>query len=225
MSAVRTLTVDDDLALSRVGYERGELLQPDAGPSHAHRYRVDTGSSLVVDGLVLLESTGAGLRFLDTNGRALTVRDLRRFRILLKLADGRPPTAAPPTPAGALRPALPDVHPGLLDLRDDALDNDLLDGVDFAVIGVSGAVGDECIVFEATPERFLVSYRDAGVVTELFTSRPMAQARAVFLDEACWLGAERGRGTYVGRSQAVGTEDWTPAQVVAAYERRLLGDD
>ena len=53
----------------------------------------------------------------------------------------------------------------------------------------------------------------------LFTSRTMAQARAVFLDEACWLGAERGRGTYVGRSQAVGTEDWAPAQVVAAYER------
>jgi hypothetical protein len=46
----------------------------------------------------------------------------------------------------------------------------------------------------------------------------------VFLDEACWLGAERGRGPYVGRAQAVGTEDWTPAQVVAAYERRLLGE-
>ena len=38
-------------------------------------------------------------------------------------------------------------------------------------------------------------------------------------------GAERGRGPCVGRSQAVGTEDWTPAQVVAAYERRLLGED
>ena len=79
-------------------------------------------------------------------------------------------------------------------------------------------------MFDAT-DGFLVSYRDGGVASELFTSRAMAQARAVFLDEACWLGAERGRGTYVGRSQAVGTEDWTPAQVVAAYERRLLGDD
>ena len=44
----------------------------------------------------------------------------------------------------------------------------------------------------------------------------------MFLDEACWLGAERGRGPYVGREQAVGTEDWTSAQIVAAYERRLL---
>ena len=43
----------------------------------------------------------------------------------------------------------------------------------------------------------------------------------MFLDEACWLGAERGRGPYVGRAQAVGTEG-PPAQVVAAYERRLL---
>jgi len=222
MSAVRTLTVDDDLSLSRVGYERGVVLQPGAGSSHAHRYRVDTGSSLVVDGLVLLETTEAGLRFLDTNGVPLTVRDLRRFRILLKVADGRASTAAPSV---APSPAPPTAPADLVDLRDDALDNELLDGVDFAVLGVTGAVGDECIVFEAGGGGFRVSYRDAGVATELFTSRTMAQARAVFLDEACWLGGERGRGTYVGRSQAVGTEDWAPAQVVAAYERRLLGDD
>ena len=223
MSTVRTLTVDDDLRLSRVGYERGEVLQPDTGSTNAHRYRVDTRSSLVVDGLVLLESTEAGLRFLDTNGLALTVRDLRRFRILLKLADGRPirPSASAATPV----PAPPTAPPDLVDLRVDALDNDLLDGVDFAVVGVSGSVGDECIVFEAAAGGFRVSYRDAGAESDLFTTRAMAQARAVFLDEACWLGAERGRGTYVGRSQAVGTEDWTPAQVVAAYERRLLGDD
>ena len=46
MSVVRTLTADDDLALSRVGYERGEVLVPDTGASNAHRYRVDTTSSL-----------------------------------------------------------------------------------------------------------------------------------------------------------------------------------
>ncbi|WP_034620678.1 hypothetical protein [Cellulomonas sp. URHE0023] len=235
MSAVRTLTVDDDLTLSRIGYERGEVLQPDDGGPLAHRYRVDTSSSLVVDGLVLLESTEAGLRFLDTNGLALTVRDLRRFRILLKVADARPAAAragapvattrAPQPPTGESGPDLAKVPQELRDLRDDALDNDLLDGVDFAVVGVSGSVGAECIAFEPAGEGFRVSYRDAGVATELFASRSMAQARAVFLDEACWLGAERGRGAYVGRSQAVGTEDWTPAQVVAAYERRLLSDD
>ena len=226
MSAVRTLTVDDDLALSRAGYERGEVFQLDSGSSGVHRYRIDNRSSLVVDGLVRLESTDRGFRFLDTNGLALTVRDLRRFRILLKVADGRPSAAAAPSRSTAVPgPALPNAHPDLLELRDNALDNELLDDVDFAVLGVSGSVGDECIMFEAATEGFLVSYRDGGVASELFTARAMAQARAVFLDEACWLGAERGRGSYVGRSQAVGTEDWTPAQVVAAYERRLLGDD
>jgi hypothetical protein len=105
------------------------------------------------------------------------------------------------------------------DLRLDALDNDLLDGADFAV---EGAHGSECILFAATPDGYEVLYTDMGVTRTLFASRSFAQARAVFLDEACWLGAERGRGPYVGRAQAVGTEDWTPAQVVAAYERRVL---
>ena len=220
MSSVRTLSVDDDLALARVGYERGEVLVPDDGSPAAHRYRVDPTSSLVADGLVRVESSGTATRFLDTNGVALTVRDLRRFRILLKVADARPPAptdAAPPAP-------VQDASPDLVDLRDDALDNDLLDGVDFAVVGASGSIGEECIVFEAGPDGFVVAYRERGVTSTLFAARSMAQARAVFLDEACWLGADRGRGTYVGRSQAVGTEDWTPAQVVAAYERRLLGD-
>ncbi|WP_426593618.1 hypothetical protein ACPPVS_18050 [Cellulomonas sp. McL0617] len=221
MSVVRTLTADDDLSLSRVGYERGDVLVPDDRTASAHRYRVDTASSLVVDGLVLLESSDAGVRFLDTNRVPLTVRDLRRFRILLKIADGHPGSGS--APRGSLV-ALPGASPDLADLRDDALDNDLLDGVDFAVLGASASVGDECIVFEAAADEFVVSYRDGGVARTLLAVRSMAQARAVFLDEACWLGAERGRGTYVGRSQAVGTEDWAPAQVVAAYERRLLGD-
>ena len=108
------------------------------------------------------------------------------------------------------------------ELREDALDNDLLDGVDFAVASVSPRHGSECILFDASPDGFLVLYTDMGVTRTLFASRQLAQARAVFLDEACWLGAERGRGPYVGRAQAVGTEDWGPAQVVAAYERRLL---
>ena len=77
----------------------------------------------------------------------------------------------------------------------------------------------EAITFD---EGFTVGYRDAGTTSTLFASRSFAQARAVFLDEACWLGAERGRGPYVGRDQAVGTEEWTVAMVVAAYERRLL---
>jgi len=120
--------------------------------------------------------------------------------------------------------ALPDAPAELAELRADALDNDLLDGVDFAVVGASASIGDECIVLEPGADGYAVGYRDGGVTRGLFTSRALAQARAVFLDEACWLGAERGRGSYVGRSQAVGTEDWTPAQVVAAYERRLLGE-
>ena len=141
MSAVRTLTVDDDLALSRVGYERGEVLQPDTGSSSAHRYRVDITSSLVADGLVRLESTDARLRFLDTNGLA---------------ADRARPASVPDPAQGHGRPSdgrlscpcptrtrarLPTASPDLVELRDDALDNDLLDGVDFAVVGVSGSVG------------------------------------------------------------------------------------
>lgn len=226
MSVVRTLTVDDDLALSRVGYERGEVLVPDTGASNAHRYRVDTSSSLVLDALVLLEASHPpetpdrpAYRFLDTNRSPLSVRDLRRFRILHKVAEPAPAATAPSSP-----PVLEGAPAELTDLRDDALDNDLVDGVDFVVVGASASMGDECIVLEAGPDGFAVGYRDSGATTSLFTSRAIAQARAVFLDEACWLGAERGRGTYVGRSQAVGTEDWTPAQVVAAYERRLLGE-
>jgi len=110
------------------------------------------------------------------------------------------------------------------DLRADALDNDLQDGVDFAVASVSPPHGSECILFDGSPDGFRVLYTDMGVARTLFASPSFAQARAVFLDEACWLGAERGRGPYVGRAQAVGTEDWTPAQVDAAYERRLLGE-
>ncbi|WP_456845389.1 hypothetical protein [Cellulomonas sp. P5_C6] len=108
------------------------------------------------------------------------------------------------------------------DLHADALDNDLLDGVDVVVTGVTVSVGHECIVFEETDGAFAVLYRDAGTTRTLFASRSFAQARAVFLDEACWLGAERGRGPYVGRDQAVGTEGWTTAQVVAAYDRRVV---
>ena len=226
MSLVRTLTVDDDLALSRVGYERGEVLVPDTGSAETHRYRVDTTSSLVADGLVLLEASyppespdRPAYRLLDTNRSPLSVRDLRRFRILRKVAEPAP-TAVPGSSGGAL----PDAPAELAELRADALDNDLLDGVDFAVVGASASMGDECIVLEPGADGYAVGYRDGGGTRGLFTSRALAQARAVFLDEACWLGAERGRGSYVGRSQAVGTEDWTPTQVVAAYERRLLGE-
>ncbi|KQR17573.1 hypothetical protein [Cellulomonas sp. Leaf334] len=207
---IRTLTEDDALDLERVGYERGDVLRAATGRPDAHRYRVDPANPLVVDGLVLLEEDDGAVRFLDTNRVPLTVRDLRRFRILEKVADA-PPTDQEPTGVSS-QPATPD----LVDLRDDALDNDLVDGVDFA-IGASTA--REAITFD---DGFVVGYRDAGTTTTLFTSRSFAQARAVFLDEACWLGAERGRGPYVGRDQAVGTEGWTSAQVVAAYERRLL---
>ena len=112
--------------------------------------------------------------------------------------------------------------PEALELHADALDNDLLDGVDFAIDGVTEVVGGECIVFEGGADGYRVGYSDLGVTRTLFASRSFAQARAVFLDEACWLGVERGRGPYVGRSQAVGTEGWTSVQVVAAYERRLV---
>jgi hypothetical protein len=209
---IRTLTEHDDLALERTGYERGTVLQASTGRSDAHQYRVDPTYPLVVDGLVLLDEDAGTYRFLDTTSSPLTVRDLRRFRILVKLSEGRPTGAAA---TGV--PSQPE-STDLVDLRDDALDNDLIDGVDFA-IGTTSA--EEAITFD---EGFVVGYRDEGTTTTLFASRSYAQARAVFLDEACWLGAERGRGTYVGRSQAVGTEDWTPAQVVAAYERRLLGE-
>ena len=77
-------------------------------------------------------------------------------------------------------------------------------------------------MFDQGPDGFRRRVPGRGHAPQLFTSRSFAQARAVFLDEACWLGAERGRGTYVGRDQAVGTEGWTSAQVVAAYERRVL---
>ncbi|WP_315099187.1 hypothetical protein [uncultured Cellulomonas sp.] len=212
----RTLTADDDLELHRVGYERGDVLVRTALGTVAHRYRVDTTSPLVTDGLVRLEELdGADVRFLDANLVPLTVRDLRRFRILVKVADAvRSAQAAPSRPAGA-----PPARADLADLVEDALDNGLVDGVDFAV---GGPPGDECLTFDADDDGFVVGYRDAGSTSTLFASRSFAQARAVFLDEACWLGAERGRGPYVGREQAVGTEGWTSAQVVAAYERRLL---
>ena len=210
---IRTLTEHDDLELERVGYERGEVLVPAEGRADAHRYRVDTASPLVGDGQVLLEENPGGYRFLDANRVPLTVRDLRRFRILVKVADASPTDRG--TAGATEQPASAD----LVDLRDDALDNGLLDGVDFAV---GAALGHECITFDQGPDGFVVGYRDAGSTSTLFASRSFAQARAVFLDEACWLGAERGRGTYVGRDQAVGTEGWTSAQVVAAYERRVL---
>ncbi len=222
MGLIRALTAADDLVLERVGYERGDALVRDSGRADAHRYRVDPTGPLVADGLVLLDLSDDGrtYRFLDAHGVPLTVRDLRRFRILHKVADAVPvdPTAAPGT---ADEPA-PASAPGeLVDLRDDALDNGLLPTTDFAVPAAGVAVGDECIVLEATDDGFVVGYRDAGATATLFASRSFAQARAVFLDEACWLGAERGRGSYVGREQAVGTEGWTTAQLVAAYERRL----
>lgn len=207
---IRTLTEDDALDLERVGYERGDVLRAGTGRPDAHRYRVDPANPLVVDGLVLLEEDAGAFRFLDTNRVPLTVRDLRRFRVLVKVSE------ADRTGGDATGVASQPEAPDLVDLRDDALDNDLVDGVDFA-IGATTAT--EAITFE---DGFVVGYRDAGTTTTLFTSRSFAQARAVFLDEACWLGAERGRGPYVGRDQAVGTEGWTSAQVVAAYERRLL---
>ncbi|KQY46559.1 hypothetical protein [Cellulomonas sp. Root137] len=213
----RTLTAHDDLELHRVGYERGDVLRRTPLGPVAHSYRVDTASPLVADGLVRVDEVdGDGVRFLDTNLVPLTVRDLRRFRILVKVADAvrSAPGAVPPSAESV--PSSPD----LVDLRDDALDNGLLDGVDFTV--GSGPAGDECITFDGRPDGFVVGYRDGGSASTLFASRSFAQARAVFLDEACWLGAERGRGPYVGRDQAVGTEGWTSAQVVAAYERRLL---
>ena len=126
----------------------------------------------------------------------------------------RPTRGAPPGRA--------DAPPELVDLRDDALDNGLLVGADFAVPAAGAPLGPECVVLEVGPDGYVVGYRDAGTTSTLFASRSFAQARAVFLDEACWLGAERGRGPYVGRDQAVGTEGWTSAQIVAAYERRLL---
>ena len=207
---IRTLTEHDDLELERVGYERGDVLRPGTGRPDAHRYRVEVANPLVVDGLVLLEEDAGAYRFLDTNRVPLTVRDLRRFRVLVKVSEASP--SAREATGVASQPSSPD----LADLRDDALDNGLLDGVDFA-IGATTAV--EAITFD---EGFTVGYRDAGTTSTLFASRSFAQARAVFLDEACWLGAERGRGPYVGRDQAVGTEEWTVAMVVAAYERRLL---
>ena len=207
---IRTLTEHDDLELERVGYERGVVLRPGTGRPDAHRYRVEVANPLVVDGLVLLDGDAGTYRFLDTTRVPLTVRDLRRFRILVKVAEARPSDGV--VAGVASQPATPD----LADLRDDALDNDLLDGVDFAI---GTTVAHEAITFD---EGFVVGYRDAGTTSTLFASRSFAQARAVFLDEACWLGAERGRGPYVGREQAVGTEEWTVAMVVAAYERRLL---
>ena len=207
---IRTLTEHDDLELERVGYERGSVLRPSTGRPDAHRYRVDPTNPLVVDGLVLLEEDAGAYRFLDTTSVPLTVRDLRRFRILVKVSEARP--SAHEVTGTPSQPESPD----LADLRDDALDNGLLDGVDFAV---GTTVAPEVITFE---DGFVVGYRDGGTTSTLFASRSFAQARAVFLDEACWLGAERGRGPYVGRDQAVGTEEWTVAMVVAAYERRLL---
>ncbi|GEL98544.1 hypothetical protein [Cellulomonas terrae] len=207
---IRTLTEDDALDLERVGYERGDVLRAVTGRPDAHRYRLDPTNPLVVDGLVLLEEDSGAFRFLDTLRVPLTVRDLRRFRVLVKVSE------ADRTGGEAAGVASQPTTPDLVDLRDDALDNDLVDGVDFA-IGATAAT--EAITFE---DGYVVGYRDAGTTTTLFTSRSFAQARAVFLDEACWLGAERGRGPYVGRDQAVGTEGWTSAQVVAAYERRLL---
>ena len=207
---IRTLTEADDLDLERVGYERGVVLRPGTGRPDAHRYRVDTTNPLVVDGLVLLEEDAGAYRFLDTNRVPLTVRDLRRFRVLVKVSDARP-TGAEATGIASQPPTA-----DLADLRDDALDNGLVDGVDFAI---GTPVPHEAITFA---EGFVVGYSDAGTTSTLFASRSFAQARAVFLDEACWLGAERGRGPYVDRDQAVGTEGWTSAQVVAAYERRLL---
>ena len=104
---VRPLTADDDLELDRIGYERGEQLHargaaigtrslpPDRRDATRHGYRVDTTSPLVIEGRVLLEESVAAprygevggarvYRFLDAAGVPLTVRDLRRFRVLVE---------------------------------------------------------------------------------------------------------------------------------------------
>ncbi|MET0789832.1 MAG: TNT domain-containing protein [Cellulomonas sp.] len=105
---VRPLTADDDLELDRIGYERGDRLHargagfaarsmpPDKLETARHGYRVDTTNPLVVDGLVRLEESVAApwfgqpggatvYRFLDPNGSSISVRDLRRFRILVEV--------------------------------------------------------------------------------------------------------------------------------------------
>ncbi|WP_456845390.1 hypothetical protein [Cellulomonas sp. P5_C6] len=89
---VRPLTAADDLVLERTGYERGDTLhpvgvveRPDALGRARHTYLVDTTNPLVVDSRVLLEQAGSAYRFLDANGESLTVRDLRRFRILVEV--------------------------------------------------------------------------------------------------------------------------------------------
>ena len=183
---------------------------PGTGRPDAHRYRVEVANPLVVDGLVLLEEDAGAYRFLDTNRVPLTVRDLRRFRVLVKVSEaqpGRPRSdrrrvaavvAGPRRPARRRPRQRPAGRGRLRDRRDHR----------------GGG--------HHVRRGFTVGYRDAGTTSTLFASRSFAQARAVFLDEACWLGAERGRGPYVGRDQAVGTEEWTVAMVVAAYERRLL---
>ena len=223
---IRTLTEDDDLALERVGYERGTVLRPSTGSPDAHQYRVEVANPLVVDGLVLLEEDGGAYRFLDTNRVPLTVRDLRRFRILVKVADARrrrgDGASTGVRPATATRPQAPDVAAGARRPARRRPRQRAAGGVDFAVPAAGAPLGPECVMLEVGPDGYVVGYRDAGTTSTLFASRSFAQARAVFLDEACWLGAERGRGPYVGRDQAVGTEGWTSAQIVAAYERRLL---
>ena len=106
---VRPLTADDALELDRIGYERGEQLHArgaaigtrslpaDRRDATRHGYRVDTTSPLVVEGRVLLEESVAAprfgqvggarvYRFLDAAGAPLTVRDLRRFRVLVEAA-------------------------------------------------------------------------------------------------------------------------------------------
>ena len=165
MSAVRTLTVDDDLALSRVGYERGEVLRPDTGSSNAHRYRVDTAQQP--------RRRRARAARVDARPTAPPVprhqparADRPRPAAVPDPAQGRRrPSRRPARAAAVVRRRRPPTRTRTsLDLRDDALDNDLLDGVDFAVVGVE-RVGRRRVhrVRGGGRTGSASSYRDAGV--------------------------------------------------------------
>lgn len=108
---VRPLTADDRLQLDRIGSDLGDRLHardvgfasrslpPDALEYARHGYVVDTANPLVRSGRILVEESTAApwfgqpggartYRFLDVHGRALSVRDLRAFRVLVDVPIG-----------------------------------------------------------------------------------------------------------------------------------------